>query len=144
MSLYDVGNAIFEALTESPVGIIMGIVLMVALVCFVVLTFFILFHVIDSGFRSVKKGVGKVITTKFTPAHTKITDTYNNVAETELPQPVFYPDDWSVSVEVDGKVGNISVSREFYDSLAKEEQVLADYMTNRLSGRFYLKGLCRL
>ena len=133
-----------DMLGDWPVGTLLGVFVLVCLagVLFLVcLVAWGLFVAVDSWFLPRKRREGRVVGKAFTPAHTEIIMIYSAATLTSLPHPIHYQDEWSVSVDVAGKQGAISVSEKFFDSVSKGDAMLAEYVLGRFSRRFYIRGL---
>lgn len=142
--LTDMITMLWETLTDWPLGTIVGIILLVCVLVLIGLVMWGLFMAIDSWFLPRRHGTGRIVGKTFTPAHTGMIVIYNAATKTSMPHPIFHPDDWSVSVEVDGRQDSVSVSREFFNSLSENSSVMAEYVWGRFSRNLYIKGLSRV
>jgi hypothetical protein len=93
------------------------------------------FIALDSWFLSRKRSMGKIVGKTFTPAHTRIIFIAN------MPHPIFYPDNWSVTVEVAECQDSLSIGEDEFDALMEGDRVLAEYVTGRMSSGLYLKSI---
>ena len=84
---------------------------------------------------------GVVISKIFTPAHTDMMLMFNPATKTSLPQFFPKPDTWSVKVEVDGKQGNVLVSKTLFDSLSENNPVMVMYTIGFFSDNINIKEL---
>lgn len=130
-----------ELIEDWPMGTIIAVIMFACVSAFFALIAWIIFKVIDSCFLARKHGVGRVVSKIFTPAHTQTILIYNAATKTSLPHPIFCPDNWSVSVEINGKQDNMSVSKEFFSLLSENDSVMTEYVSGRLSRSLYIKGL---
>ena len=91
-------------------------------------------------FQPKKSAVGKVVKKGFIPSHSQLfLMDHMYTEETSFPHLITIPDEWSVSVEVEGCVGSICVNKESYDKVSVNDKVLAEYVCGRFSKDFYLK-----
>jgi len=82
-----------------------------------------------------------VISKIFTPAHTDMILIFNPATKTSLPTFFPKPDTWSVKVEVDGKQGDVSVSKTLFDSLAENNSIMVMYAIGFFSDDLNIKEL---
>ena len=141
MDISDLAAMIGEMLGDWPLGTIVGIFVLACVLLLVGLAVWGLFVAIDSWFLPRNHRVGRVVGKTFTPAHTQMILIYNETTKTSLPHPIFHPDNWSVSVELDDRKDSMSVSKEFFDSLSENDSVLTEYVSGRFSGDLYIKAL---
>lgn len=139
--LADIVNMIGDMLYDWPVGTIIGIFVVGACVALIGMVALGLFVAVDSLFLPRQRKMGRVIGKTFTPEHTQVILIYNHITKTALPHPVFHPNDWSVTMEIDGRQDDVSVTKDFFDSLSKNDFVLAEYVSGRFSGGLYIKAL---
>lgn len=137
-------NIIIESLYDWPFGTIMGVLSLLVILALLGLLIWGCFIAVDSWFLPRSKGMGKIVSKVFTPAHYGYILVYNDAIKTSMPQPIYYSDDWSVNVEVARCRDSISISENLYLVLKEGDSVFAEYVTGRISGSFYLKGISRM
>lgn len=130
-----------DMLGDWPLGTVTVILVFVFILLLLGVAVWGLFVAIDSWFLPRNRKVGRVVGKTFTPAYTQIVMIFNAATKTSLPQPIFHPDDWAVSVEIDGRQSSMSVTKEFYDSLSENDPVLTEYVSGRISRDLYIKAL---
>lgn len=104
------------------------------------IAFWGIFVVVDS-FLPQKHGTGRVVGKIFTPAHTTMIMMYDTATKMSIPRFISRSDDWSVTVSINGRQDNVSVSKELYNALSENSVVRAKYVIGRFSGGLYLKDL---
>lgn len=135
-------------LADWPFGTIIGTLFLIC-VLFIVLFFTwffgsMLFAAADSCFLPQKQDMGRVVNMKFTPAHRgEPTLRYDETTKLLLPHRVYYPDNWSVTVEMGGQRYRVSVNENFYQLVSKDSRLLVRYAQGRFSGEVYIKNLVR-
>jgi hypothetical protein len=133
-----------EMLSDWPNGtctVIPIIMIFMMIAAFIV---YELFTLIDSCFLFKTRGMGRIVKKTFVPAHTEMMQIYSEETGTFIPQPVIYPEDWSVSVKVESRQSNMSIGKELYDLLSEGDSVMVGYAHGRFSGGLYLKELSRV
>lgn len=127
-----------------PIGTVLAVLLSATLLVLLAIIAWLLFTAVDSWFRPRKKDIGRVYAKRFIPAHIELILVYNSALKTSIPQPISHPDNWVVGIEVNGQRDSISVSENAYHAISRGNQVLAEYVTGRFSGGFYLKDYSRI
>ena len=124
-----------------PIGTTLGILILLFILIIAVCVAYGVFVAIDSWFLSKKQGVGKIISKKFTPAHTQMVSMFNAATKTSMTQPIHHPDDWSICVEVAGQQDSISVDQKLFNLVSEGDSVFAEYVCGRLSGSLHLNDI---
>ena len=134
-------NELVDMLKDWPVGTIAAILFIVVAHILAGLLVWGIYVAIDSWFMPRQRRTGKVTGKTFTPAHSTTIYIYNSSTKTSMPHYVHHPDIWEVLVDVQGRGGSLSVSEEFYDTVAEGSMVWVDFVSGRLSGDLYVKDL---
>jgi hypothetical protein len=140
----DIIKMILDMLYDWPLGTVVGVLILLVVLLLLGLLAWGCFIALDSWFLPRKRNMGKIVEKTFTPAHTKIVLMYNAATKTSMPHPIFYPDDWSVTVEVAECQDSLSVDEDEFDILREGDNVLAEYVTGRISSGLYLKSISRM
>lgn len=139
--IMDIAMMIRESLVDWPLGTVAGSLLILALLLLAGLIVWGLFVAVDSWFLPRSRGMGKVRSKEFTPAHTDMILIYNAATKTSMPHPMYYPDNWSVCVEVSGRQDSISVDQEEFNILKEGDSVITEYVSGRISNSLYIKNI---
>jgi hypothetical protein len=142
--LKDMIEILVRMFNDGWLGIICGLMLVAAILGIIYLVGLGLFVAVDSWLLPRQRGMGRVVGKKFTPAHTQLVMIFNAATKTSMPQPVFYPDTWTVWIEVDGEQDDISVTQEYFNQSSKGDSVSATFVRGRISRKMYLKGISRV
>lgn len=136
-------NELVDMLKDWPLGTIGAILFIVVALIVLGLAVWGVYVAIDSWFMPRQRRTGRVTGKTFTPAHTTTIYIYNAATKTNMPHHLHHPDSWEVSVDVQGRAGSLSVTEDFYDSVAEGHMVWAEFVSGRLSGDLYVKDLQR-
>jgi hypothetical protein len=139
----DFAVMISRMLGDWPLGTFIGVLLLLVVLLVAVLIAWGCFVAADSWFLPRNRGMGKIVGKVFTPAHVQPVLIYNAATNLSLPYPVFHPDDWSLCVEVAGRQDSISINKKDFGTLSIGDNVIAEYVSGRLSGGLYLKSISR-
>jgi hypothetical protein len=142
--IVDIVKMILEMLHDWPIGTVVGVLMLLVVLLLLGLLTWGCFIALDSWFLPRKSDTGKIVRKTFTPAYTEIILMYNAATKTSMPCPIFHPDDWSVTVEVAECQDSLSVDEDEFDILREEDNVLAEYVTGRISSGLYLKSITRM
>lgn len=124
-----------DTLWDWPIGTILGIMLLFALLALVALFLWGTFVALDSWFRPVREGTGIVVSKEFVPAHT----TYYYNAATKTPMPIFHANAWYISISIQNQCDEVNVDQDSYETAKPGRKVNVAYVLGRLSGRLYIK-----
>jgi len=135
----------FDMFKDGIIEAILGILLTMCVLAVAGMILCGIYYVADSVFRPEYEGTGNVIEKTFTPAHTTTVMIYNAVTKTNMPQIVRHPDDWSVSIKIDGLIGVVSIAKDVYSKLKKGCKVRVKYATGRINTKnVYIKKISTL
>ncbi|USN53248.1 MAG: hypothetical protein H6760_03680 [Candidatus Nomurabacteria bacterium] len=133
-----------ELLNDWPYGsLLAAVILLIVLIVLVALGWGI-FTAIDSWFRPLQEGRGRVVNKTFTAAHVTVMYVYNAATKTTLPQSVHHSDKWELTVDVAEGRDTVSVERQLFDAVAEGSEVTVSYVRGRLKGWVYVKSVERL
>lgn len=127
---------IMDMLFDPPLGTLVGVLLIVAIVLVIGLTAYLGYIFIDWLLGTKKSGFGTIVSKKFTPAHTTTILVYNAATKSSLPQIIHHPDSWDVEVEVDGEGGSTAstgVSREYFEKVKEGVRLAVEYKKGGLT-----------
>jgi hypothetical protein len=131
----------WETLLDWPLGTVLAILLAAVVLMLAFMLYLGVYHAADSWFLPHQQAPGHVVGKTFTPAHTTTTLIYNAATKSSMPHVTHHPDSWSVTVQVDDKVDEMDVSKEFYDAVRKNTGVATEYVIGRFSRGLYLREL---
>ncbi len=127
-------DGFWEIIVVWPVGTIAGSILaLMSLVLMWLIIFGPVFRFIDSWRLTERKDAGIIVEKTYVPRQ-----------EFKIPQLetcFVVPDDWSITVEVQGRTGEMPVSKEFYHLAKKGAKVKVGYLQRRITGRLDLRSL---
>jgi len=135
--LKDTLKSIKDLFPDWPLGIISSMLLILVLV----VTAWGIFTVYDSSFLPIEQDTGQIINKKFTPAHVTYIPIRNTVTKMTTLTPVNHPDRWELTIGFRGQTGDVSVTENFYNSVAKDDSVTVEYSVGRHSKNIYFKGV---
>jgi hypothetical protein len=124
-------------LSDWPIGTIIAIILAIILLAFFLFIIYLIFIIIDSAFVPKKEGFGKIIEKNFTPEST--TTSYN--VALKMPTTTTDPPRWTITVEIEDKTEETSISEKKYKSLKKGDNVMVNYGIGRFSGNVYINDI---
>lgn len=139
--IVDIVKMILEMLHDWPLGTVVGVLMLLAVLLLLGRLALGCFIALDSWFLPRKRSIGQIVGKTFTPAHTTIASMYNAATKTSMPHPVFHPDDWSVTVAVSEHQDSLSVGEDKFNALKEGDDVLAEYVMGRMSSGLYLKSI---
>jgi len=137
----EIFSYLVEMLLDWPLGTIIGIITLGCILLLVVFVAWGLFVALDSWFLPRGRKMGCVVSKTFIPAHIQLVMMYSAATKTSMPHPIYHSDNWSVNVEVDGQQDSVEVSKDFFNTLSKNDLVLTEYVSGRFSGNLYIKSL---
>jgi hypothetical protein len=99
---------------------------------------------IDSRRRPRIRAKGSVVTKRHRPARSVVMNVCNAALGSALPHLTRHPEDRTLEVTVEGKVGSLNVEQALYQSIAVGDLVEVEYVIGRWTGNLYIQQVSLL
>lgn len=141
MDFFDMLGEMFKGGWE---GILVGVIILTFLAVLLALCAWAVLFALDSWLLPERRGPG-VITGKYhTPARVMLVPTVipsGSGGTSTILLPQYLPENWSVSVGVDGRAASMSCSEYYYERAREGMSVRVRYVKGRITGRPYIRAL---
>jgi len=124
---------------EDIIGIVIGVLIWLATLLVIILLGYGLFHLIDSTYLPIHTDIGEIMGKNFKPGHYQTT--YVKVGNVLSPITTYISDKYSLVIEIDGYTNSIGVNEYKYNNVNIGDQIKCDYVTGRICGGIYIKGI---
>ena len=132
---------LLNMLSDWPFGTLFGLAIVVCCAGLIGGCLWAIYAAVDLWGRPRFEQRGVITNREFVPAHTTSMVVYNPATRMTLPEPVPHPDDWRVTVAVGNHSETVSMSQEFFDSVAVGTKVIAKVVRGRFSTNMYIRTL---
>lgn len=137
---YSFFDSVRDFAFDWPIGTIMFIVMSICLVILLLLggdiIISLIYYVLDYAYVPTRKGTGRVVEKKFTPAHTETNlrvGLTTSAAAAVIPVNEYCPECWALVIDVDGRQTDFNVNKETFDGVPENAVLDIEYYQGRIS-----------
>lgn len=134
----------FDIYTDIPqdfLGFLMFGIIWLLTLSFLAICIYAVYSAFDYCYSTKGEGMGKIVDKGYHPSSSSTTFITSGTPATLIPITTHRSEDWTIDIEVDGKIDDFSVDKKIFDKIHIGQNIKTSYSIGGFSKKLYIDSV---